>query len=156
MTLLLSILLTATLAITPLRQLTGLNWLTRFRRPLGLFAFFYVLMHFVVWLVLDSELLLSAVVEDIFERPFITIGMLALVLLLAMAATSTAAMRRRLGSTWQKLHNGIYAVALLGVWHYWWQVKNDITEPLVYAVIAAVLLGYRLWRNKLQVTPARA
>ncbi|MBT8080333.1 MAG: sulfoxide reductase heme-binding subunit YedZ [Gammaproteobacteria bacterium] len=144
------------LAITPLRQLSGYNWLARFRRPLGLFAFFYVLMHFVVWLVLDSELLMSAIIEDVFERPFITIGMVALVLLLAMAATSTLAMRRRLGSTWQKIHNSIYVVALLGVWHFWWQVKNDISEPLIYAVIAAVLLGYRIWRNKLQVTPVRA
>lgn len=136
-----------TLAVTPLRQISGINWLARFRRMLGLFAFFYVLMHFVVWFVLDSEMLMSAIVEDIFERPFITLGMVALVLLLAMAFTSTVGMRRRLGKTWQRLHNSIYVVAVLGVWHFWWQVKNDITEPLIYAVILAVLLGYRLWRR---------
>ena len=135
------------LAVTPLRQLTGLNWLARFRRMLGLFAFFYVLMHFVVWFVLDSDMLLSAIAEDIFERPFITLGMVALLLLLAMALTSTAGMRRRLGKVWQRIHNGVYVVAILGVWHFWWQVKNDITEPLIYAAILAALLGYRLWRR---------
>ena len=111
---------------------------------LGLFAFFYIVMHFLVWLTLDQTLLLSAIAEDIFERPFITIGMLALLLLIAMAFTSTAAMRRRLGRTWQKIHNSIYPIGILGVWHYWWQVKQDITEPLVYAIILAALLGYRI------------
>ncbi len=137
-----------TLAVTPMRQITGRNWLLRFRRMLGLFAFFYILMHFLVWLVLDQTLLLSAIAEDIFERPFITIGMAAFLLLLAMASTSTTGMRRRLGRTWQKIHNSVYVVAILGVWHYWWQVKEDITEPLVYATIAAVLLGYRLWQRQ--------
>lgn len=134
-----------TLAITPLRRLTGLNWLTRFRRMLGLFAFFYVLTHFLTWLVLDQGLLWSAVIEDIGERPFITLGFTAFVLLTAMAATSTNAMRRRLGRRWQQLHYSVYAVAVLGVWHYWWQVKADVREPLIYAVILAFLLGYRLW-----------
>ena len=131
------------LAVTPLRKLTGTAWIGRFRRMLGLFGFFYVLMHFVVWLVLDQAMLMSAIIEDIFERPFITIGMAALVILLAMAATSTAAMRRRLGRRWQTLHYGAYAAAILGVWHYWWQVKQDITEPLLYALVLLVLLGYR-------------
>jgi len=136
-----------TLSISPLRKIGGWNSLARFRRMIGLFAFFYILMHFVVWLVLDQELLLSAIAEDIVERPFITIGMLAFVLLLTMAATSTAGMRRRLGRRWQKLHYSVYAVGTLGVWHYWWQVKKDFTEPLVYALILAVLLGYRAWRR---------
>ena len=131
------------LAVTPLRQLSGRAWIGRFRRMLGLFGFFYVLMHFLVWLVLDQNLLLSAILEDIFLRPFITIGMVALLVLLAMAATSTAGMRRRLGNRWQQLHYGAYAAAVLGVWHYWWQVKKDITEPLIYAAIVAVLLAYR-------------
>ena len=100
-----------------------------------------------VWLTLDQELLLSAIAEDIVERPFITIGMLAFALLLTMAATSTAGMRRRLGRRWQKLHYSVYAVGILGVWHYWWQVKKDFTEPLIYALILAVLLGYRAWRR---------
>ncbi len=135
------------LAVTPLRRLTGWNWLQRFRRMLGLFAFFYTLLHFLVWLILDQGVLWSAIVEDIAKRPFITIGFAALLILTAMAATSTAGMRRRLGRRWQQLHYGAYAVGILGVWHYWWQVKKDITEPLIYAVILAVLLAARAgWR----------
>ncbi len=135
------------LAVTPLRQLTGKPWIGRFRRMLGLFAFFYVFVHFLVWLVLDKQVDWAAIVEDIGIRPFITIGFAATVLLLAMAVTSTTGMRRRLGRRWQQLHNSVYVVGILGVWHYWWQVKQDIREPLVYAVILSVLLGYRLWRR---------
>ena len=137
-----------TLAVTPLRRITGWNWLARFRRMFGLFTFFYVLMHFVTWLVLDQGLLLSAILEDLTERPFITIGFAALLLLTALAATSTNAARRRLGRRWQTLHNATYVIAILGVWHYWWQVKKDITEPLLYAGILAALLGARIiWRQ---------
>lgn len=134
-----------TLAVTPLRRLTGWNWLVRFRRMLGLFTFFYVLLHFLTWLLLDQGLQLSAIIEDIAKRPFVTIGFAAFLLLLALAATSTNGMRRRLGRRWQTLHNSVYAIGLLGVWHYWWQVKNDIREPLIYAVILSGLLGLRLW-----------
>ncbi len=141
-----------TLAVTPLRRITGKNWIIRFRRMLGLFAFFYVLMHFLTWLILDQSLLLSAIKEDIFERPFITIGFTAFLILIALAATSLIAlaatspiaMRRRLGRRWQKLHYGVYAVGILGIWHYWWQVKLDVMDPLIYAVILVVLLGYRM------------
>jgi len=133
------------LAVTPLRRLTGWNWLQRFRRMLGLFAFFYTLLHFLAWLILDQGVLWSAIVEDIIKRPFITIGFAALLILTAMAATSTNGMRRRLGKRWQQLHYGAYIVGILGVWHYWWQVKKDIRDPLIYAVILAVLLGLRLW-----------
>lgn len=136
-----------TLAITPLRQISGWNWLARFRRPLGLFAFFYVLLHFLTWLILDQGLLLSAIAEDIVERPFITLGFAAFLLLLAMAATSTNGLRRRMGKRWQQLHYSVYAVAILGVWHFWWQVKLDTREPAVYALILAVLLGFRLFRR---------
>ncbi|MBT8100297.1 MAG: sulfoxide reductase heme-binding subunit YedZ [Gammaproteobacteria bacterium] len=145
-----------TLAITPLRRLTGWNWLLRFRRMFGLFTFFYVLMHFLTWLLLDRELLvepdisgivLPAVIEDIVERPFITLGFTAFLLLIAMAVTSTNGIRRRMGRNWDKLHYSAYLVGILGVWHYWWQVKNDITEPLIYALILTVVLGLRiLWR----------
>ncbi len=134
-----------TLAVTPLRRITGWNWLSRFRRMFGLFTFFYILMHFLTWFVLDQGMLLSAILEDIVERPFITIGMAALVLLTALAVTSTNGIRRRMGRRWNQLHYGAYAVGVLGVWHYWWQVKKDISEPLVYTVILAVLLGARLW-----------
>jgi sulfoxide reductase heme-binding subunit YedZ len=135
-----------TLAVTPLRQLTGRNWLVRFRRMLGLFAFFYVLMHFLTWLVLDQTLLWSAIREDIVERPFITLGFAALVLLTAMAATSTNGMRRRLGRHWQTLHYSVYLVGMLAVVHYWWQVKLDIREPAVYAAILVILLAFRVRR----------
>lgn len=133
------------LAVTPLRKLTGLVKLTWFRRMLGLFAAFYVTLHFLVYLILDQGLALSAIFEDVFKRPFITLGMLALTILIAMAATSTLSMRRKLGKRWQQLHYGAYVVGILAVWHYWWQVKKDITEPAIYAAILAVLLGLRVW-----------
>jgi sulfoxide reductase heme-binding subunit YedZ len=132
------------LAVTPLRRITGKPELLHFRRMLGLFAFFYTLMHFLAWLVLDQGIYLSAIVEDITERPFITIGFAALLILTALAMTSTNGMRRRLGRRWQQLHYGAYAAGILGVWHYWWQVKKDIRDPLIYAAVLAVLLGYRL------------
>lgn len=134
-----------TLAVTPLRRITGWTWLVRFRRMLGLFTFFYVLMHFSTWLILDQGLLLSAIIEDITERPFITLGFTAFLLLIAMAATSTSAARRKLGRTWDKLHYSAYAVGILGVWHYYWQVKKDTSDAWIYAVILAILLAYRIW-----------
>ncbi len=136
-----------TLAITPLRRMSGWNWLSRFRRMLGLFAFFYVLMHFTTWVVLDRDLRLGEILGDLNERPFVLIGFTALLILTALAATSFTAIRRRMGQHWQTLHNAIYAAAILGVWHYWWQVKKDITEPLIYAAILAGLLGARvIWQ----------
>jgi len=140
------------LAVTPLRKLTGRNWLTRFRRMLGLFAFFYVLMHFLVWLMLDRGLyftpfaeVIPLVVEDIVERTFITIGFAAFLILLAMAITSTNGMRRRMGRNWQRLHNAVYVVGVLGIWHYWWQVKKGPDDAIYYAAILAVLLGLRIY-----------
>ena len=133
-----------TLAISPIRQLTGLLALTRLRRMLGLFAFFYVLMHFMTYAILDQGLLLSAIVEDIVERPYITLGITALLMLIPLALTSNQAMMRRLGRRWQKLHRLVYPIAILGVWHFYWQVKKDILEPLVYISILVLLLGFRL------------
>lgn len=137
-----------TLAVTPLRQITGWNWLVRFRRMLGLFTFFYVLMHFLTWLILDQGVLMSAIIEDIAERPFITIGFSALLLLTALAVTSTDGMRRRMGMRWQKLHYAVYLIGILGVWHYWWQVKKDASDAEIYAAILVVLLGYRVWHRR--------
>ena len=134
-----------TLSITPLRRWTGQNWLISFRRMLGLFAFFFILLHFLVYLVLDQSLDMTAVVEDVLERPYITLGMSALILMLPLALTSTRRMMRRLGRRWQKLHRLVYAIAILGVWHFYWQVKLDTLEPTLYAAILAVLLGARLW-----------
>ena len=141
--------LVLTLAVTPMRQLTGWNWLARFRRMLGLYAFLYVVMHFLTWLVLDQGMLMSAILEDIAIRPFITIGFAALLILTALAVTSTGGMRRRLGGRWQQLHNLVYPAAILGAWHYWWQVKLDTSDPAIYATILTVLLGYRIWRRRL-------
>jgi len=148
------------LAVTPARKLLGWPSLARFRRMLGLFGFFYVLMHFLIWLILDQGLYLGEIVEDIALRPFITIGFAALVILTAMAATSFSAARRAMGRRWQQLHYGAYAAGILGVWHYWWQVKADISEPLIYAAILTALLGYRIANrlkgNRTVTRPARA
>lgn len=135
-----------TLAITPLRDWFNAPWLVQLRRMFGLFAFFYVVMHFLNWLVLDQGLFWPAIVADIAKRPFITIGFLALLMLIPLAVTSTNGWMRRLGKRWKKLHRLVYAIVLLGVWHYWWQVKADIREPLLYLAIAVVLLGWRVWK----------
>jgi sulfoxide reductase heme-binding subunit YedZ len=139
-------LLLITLAVTPVRQLTGLTQLVRLRRMLGLFAFFYVVVHFTVYLTLDLELNWRTLGADILKRPYITIGFTALLLLVPLAATSTNGMMRRLGRRWQSLHRLIYPIAVLGVWHFYWQVKRDVREPLLYAGMLALLLGYRLLR----------
>lgn len=143
-------LLFASLAITPLRRITGWNWLAKHRRTLGLFAFAYVCLHLLTWLLLDVQLWISEYVgwsdiwTDITKRPYITIGMLAFVLLIPLAVTSTKAMIARLGKRWRLLHRLVYAVAVLGVIHFFMAVKKDITEPLVYALILSVLLGWRV------------
>lgn len=149
-----------TLCMTPLKDLThSILWL-RFRRMFGLFAFFYVLLHFSVYLLLDQGGKVGELWQDIVKRPYITIGMLGLAMLIPMAFTSTAKSMRRLGKRWTRLHQLIYMIAILGVWHYWWGVKRDVREPLLYAIGLSILLGYRVWqrRRKLvrQSTPPRA
>lgn len=135
-----------TLAITPLRRLSGWQWPIRLRRMLGLFAFFYACLHFTTYLWLDQFFDLSAIYQDIFKRPFITVGFSSFLLLIPLAATSTQAMLRRLGGrNWQRLHRLVYLVAIGGVAHYWWLVKKDVTQPAIYAAVLALLLGYRLW-----------
>ena len=138
-------LLFVTLAITPLRRMTGQNWLIRFRRMLGLFSFFYVLLHFLTYAVLDQGLSIGFIVEDIIKRPYITLGILALLLLMPLALTSTKAMMRRLGKNWQKLHYLVYVVAILGTWHFYWQVKLDTLDALIYVLVLAVLLLSRVY-----------
>ena len=144
-----------TLLITPARRVTGWNNLVRLRRMLGLFAFFYLLAHFTVYLVLDRQLDYHSVLQDIVKRPYITIGLAGLLLLVPLAVTSTNRMMRRLGRRWQKLHSLIYLIVILGVWHYWWQVKKDIRQPLLYAAMVAVLLGYRVLIRVIQRSRAR-
>ena len=127
-----------------MRRFTGWSNLIRLRRMLGLFAFFYLVAHFTVYLVLDRQLDYRSVLQDIVKRPYITIGFTALLLLVPLAITSTNRMMRRLGRRWHKLHSLIYLIVILGVWHYWWQVKKDIRQPLLYAGMVTVLLGYRV------------
>jgi sulfoxide reductase heme-binding subunit YedZ len=138
--------LVITLAITPLRDWFNLPWLVQLRRMLGLYAFFYVLLHFLNWLLLDQGLYWPGIVEDIGKRPFITIGFAAFLMLIPLAVTSTNKMMRRLGKRWKSLHRLIYVISLLAVWHYYWQVKSDVTEPLIYLAIVLVLLGWRVWK----------
>ena len=138
-------LLLLTLTITPLRRWTGWNWLIRFRRMLGLFTFFYIVLHFLVYAVLDQGLDLEAIVEDVLKRPYITLGMAGLSMLIPLAVTSTKGMMRRLGKRWQKLHRLIYVIAVVAVWHFYWQVKLDTLEPILYALVLAGLLGVRVY-----------
>jgi sulfoxide reductase heme-binding subunit YedZ len=133
------------LAVTPLRLWTGWSWLIRFRRMLGLFAFFYILLHFIVYAWLDQGLDISAVTEDILKRPYITLGMAALLILIPLAITSTKGMMRRLGKRWQKLHRLVYLIGVLGVWHFYWQVKLDTLDASIYALILIVLLLTRFY-----------
>jgi sulfoxide reductase heme-binding subunit YedZ len=143
------VLLCVTLAVTPLRVLTGWAWLVRLRRMLGLTCFAYATLHMLSFLGLDQQFDFAAVWTEVVKRPYITAGMAAFVLLVPLAATSTNAMVRRLGGrNWQRLHRIVYAVALLGILHYWWHKagKNDFGEVGIYALVVAVLLGFRAWR----------
>jgi sulfoxide reductase heme-binding subunit YedZ len=135
-----------TLCVTPLRKLTGLNWLLRLRRMLGLFAFFYALLHFNIYLGLDQSYDWGEIATDILKRPFITVGMLAFALMIPLAVTSNAAMIKALGGkAWQKLHRLIYPLTMLAVLHYWWLIKLDTTQPAIYAVLLSILLGVRIY-----------
>lgn len=134
-----------TLAVTPLRRLSGWAWLVRLRRMLGLYAFFYATLHFITYIWLDQFFDVAEIVKDVVKRPFITVGFAAFVLLIPLAVTSTNAMVRRLGGRrWQRLHRLVYGIGVAGVVHYWWLVKADITEPAIYASVLTVLLGMRL------------
>nr|WP_255610663.1 protein-methionine-sulfoxide reductase heme-binding subunit MsrQ [Lysobacter sp. ESA13C] len=140
-------LLMIALAVTPLRQLSGQAVLLRFRRLLGLYAFFYASLHLTAYLVLDLKGYWTQIFEEIAKRPYITVGFLAWLLLIPLAVTSTQGMMRRLGRRWGLLHQLVYAIAVLAVLHFWWLVKSDIREPLLYATILSVLLGWRVWRK---------
>ena len=138
------ILLLCTLAVTPLRRLSGLSHLIQLRRPLGLFAFFYACLHFGVYLAIDQGLAFEYILEDIAERPYITVGFTALLLMLPLALTSTRGWIRRLGRRWRTLHRLVYLSAALGVLHYIWLVKADLRRPLVFAGILGFLLLLRV------------
>jgi sulfoxide reductase heme-binding subunit YedZ len=163
--------LCVSIAITPLRRLTGWNWVIRFRRMIGLYAFFYGTLHFLVYTIADRfagldfpdgivssttvRKLAASVGEDIYKRPFITIGFTTLMLLLPLAVTSTAGWIRRLGGKrWNALHRLVYVAAMTAVIHYYWLVKADVSRPIIYAAIVAVLLGFRAYWSRVKAMSA--
>jgi sulfoxide reductase heme-binding subunit YedZ len=141
-------LLLLTLSLTPLRQLTGSAQWIRFRRMLGLTAFLYLTLHFAMYIAVDQSFDWSIFVEDVLRRPWITLGFTALLLLVPLAVTSTRGWMRRLGRRWQTLHRAVYVAAGLGCWHYWWQVKRDVRDPMLYAAVFAALMLWRLWKAR--------
>ena len=145
------------LAVTPARKLTGVQWLVRFRRMLGLYAFFYGLLHLLTYVWFDKSFALGAIPADVARRPFIAVGMLAFFLLVPLAVTSTNAMIKRLGGKrWARLHRLAYAAAVLGVLHFYMLVKSDARKPLAFGAVLALLLGYRLfvsYSNRLKAGP---
>lgn len=137
-----------TLAVTPLRKLSGLNWLLKLRREVGLFSFFYAFLHFMTFLWFDHFFDFAEMWKDVVKRPFITVGFIAFVLLIPLAATSTNAMIRKLGGKrWQWLHRLIYIIAPLGILHFWWMkaAKHNFQEPIIFGTIVALLLALRLY-----------
>jgi len=148
-------LLMVTLAVTPVRRITGWNRIVKVRRMLGLYAFFYAVLHLLTYVVLDLFFAWDILLEDVAKRPYITVGFTAFLMLLALAITSTRGWIRRLGGRWQRLHRLVYVAALLGVVHFYWQVKADTREPLIYAGILAVLLMARLGVRPSRRRPAR-
>ena len=137
--------LVISLTVTPLRRLTKWNDLIRLRRMLGLFAFFYGTLHMLTWVVFVNYFDVKAMIADVGERPYITVGMATFLILLALAVTSNRFSIRKLGRRWQKLHRLVYVAAIGGVIHFWWLVKADITLPRRWAVAVAILLGFRVW-----------
>lgn len=137
-------LLMLTLAITPLRRITGWNWTIKFRRLVGLFTFFYAFIHLLVYSVADNQLDIAAIVKDVGKRPFILLGMLGFLALVPLTITSTTGWIRRLGRNWNRLHKLIYFTGVMGVIHFWLRVKKDHSEPALYVAILVVLLGMRL------------
>ncbi len=136
------------LSITPLRKYFGWNQLVKFRRMVGLYAFFYGFLHLITYSVFDKSLSISAIADDIWQRPFIAVGMASFFLMIPLAVTSTNQMIKRLGGkNWQKLHRANYLIAIGGVVHFYMIQKSDITYPLIFALVLAVLLGYRIYNR---------
>ena len=136
------------LLITPLRQLTGWVSLTRYRRLIGLFGAFYATTHMSLWLFIDQQLDWGLLVEDVLDRPYITFGFIGWLLLLPLVATSTKGMIKKLGGSWRKLHRTVYIIPVLGIMHYTMSLKADFSLPIIYGVILAVLLGFRVWMRQ--------
>ena len=134
-----------TLAITPLRNVFGWSGLVRYRRMLGLYVFFYAVLHLLIYLIVDKSLNVSDVANDIVKRPYLAVGLLAFLLTIPLVLTSTGAMKRYLGKRWKPLHQLVYVIAALGVLHYLWMVKDDILQPVVYVSLFLMMYGYRSW-----------
>ena len=134
-----------TLSITPVRLLTGRVWQVQLRRMLGLWMFFYVCLHITTYAWLDYSFIWKDIVKDIIKHPYVIVGFSAFVLTIPLAITSNNAMMRRLKTNWKKLHRVVYLIAILGILHFWWLVKKDVTEPFYYAFLLACLLGVRLY-----------
>jgi len=150
------IFLLITLSVTPLRKYFGWNSLIKFRRMLGLYAFFYGFLHLVTYSIFDKSLSLSAIASDVWQRPFIAVGMLAFFLLIPLAITSTNGMIKRLGGkNWVRLHRLTYLIAILGVIHFWMIVKSDLKYPILFAFVLAILLGYRIYSAKIKPQSAQ-
>jgi len=148
-----------TLCVTPLRRITGWNPIIQIRRMLGLFSFFYATLHFLTWLVLDWFFDFRSMFDDIFMRPFITLGMATFLMLLALAVTSTKASARRLGKKWTQLHRLIYVASITALTHFWLVGKVLLTEVSYWAVALTALLGFRVWwalRTRMRARPAAA
>ena len=136
------------LLITPLRELTGWVSLIRYRRLIGLFAAFYATAHMALWLFIDQQLVWRLLLEDVLDRPYITLGFMGWLLLLPLVATSTKGMIKKLGASWRKLHRAVYIIPLLGIVHYTMSLKADFSLPILYGVILAMLLGFRVWMRQ--------
>jgi sulfoxide reductase heme-binding subunit YedZ len=142
------IMLMITLSMTPIRLLTGMVWQIQLRRMTGLFMFFYACLHFMTYVWLDHWFAWSAITEDIAEHPYVLVGFSAFALSIPLALTSNKAMVMRLRENWKRLHKLVYLIAILGVLHFWWLVKKDIREPLIYAIVLLFLLGIRIYYNR--------
>ena len=136
-----------TLAITPLRQIFRMAEIARLRRMIGLFAFFYASIHFLSWMAFILGFRWLAIAEELVERPYITVGFLAYVILFLLGVTSTNSMVRRLGKNWKRLHKSVYAASILAIVHLLWILRTDVTEAVIYGVLLAILLGYRIFRK---------
>jgi len=151
------IFLVLTLAVTPLRKITGLNWIIFARRTLGLYAFFYALLHFLIFFFLDRQGSVSSTVSEMIKRKYLIVGGIALLVMVPLAVTSTNAMIKRLGGKrWRTLHRLAYVAAIAGAAHYYMQAKKDVRQPLAFAAVLTILLGYRLvvfWRDR-KLAPA--
>ncbi len=144
------------LSMTPLKLITGMVWQIQLRRMIGLFMFFYVCLHFTTYIWLDHSFYWPDIVKDIIKHPYVLVGFSAFILTIPLAITSNNRMVRKLKANWKKLHSSVYVIAILGVLHYWWLVKKDLTEPIIYSIVLAILLSIRLYyRSKKTSKPSK-